>query len=81
MGELGRSHSPSLVKYPVLNFFILLSFFLLKFVSFFFCNLASPYSIFRGVVYPPFPQNACLPHISISNFHCFIHVVHVANQQ
>ena len=29
---------------------------------FFLCNLhcSLPHSIFRGVVYPPFPQNACL---------------------
>ena len=33
IGELDRIHSPSVVKYPVLNTFIILSFFWQKFVS------------------------------------------------
>ena len=33
IGELDRIHSPPLVKYPVLNTFIILSFFGQKFVS------------------------------------------------
>ena len=33
VGELDRIHSPSLIKYPVFNTFIILSFFWPKFVS------------------------------------------------
>ena len=49
IGELDRIHSPSLVKYPVLNTFIILSFFLQKFVSFLW-NLAS-LTVFLGELY------------------------------
>ena len=51
IGELDRIHSPSLVKYLVLNTFIILNFFVQKFVwLFFFCNLAS-FTVFSGELY------------------------------
>ena len=83
IGELGRSHSPSLVKYPVyIKYLYYSQLFSAKIcLLFFFCNLAS-LTVFLGELYilpshkmPAYPTSAFL--ISTVLFMWF----HLANQQ